>query len=137
MTYTITNGGLTNITTPLSVKFTATGNYTVQLDVTTADGALTTSKPVSVTPAGISSISNTSVQVFPNPSNGLFTLQSVHGNFPVQSYNVTDITGKILVSKTCNNSLTETFDMSTYQNGFYFLKVNTSNGSNTLKLEKN
>ena len=135
--YTITTGTLT--AAPLSVKFTSTGFYHVTLKVTNTYGkdSLTKNNYISVSTVGIKEVpESVSVGVYPNPSNGIFTLQSLYGNFPIQSYEVIDITGKLLISKTCNNSLTETFDISNAQNGFYFIRVKTSQGANTLKLQK-
>ena len=135
--YSITSGTLT--TAPFSVKFTATCFYNVSLRVTNTYGkdSLTKSNYISVSTVGIKEVpENISVGVYPNPSNGIFTLQSLYGNFPIQSYEVIDIAGKLILSKTCSNSLTETFDISNAQNGFYFIRVKTSQGANTLKLQK-
>ena len=74
--------------------------------------------------------------VFPNPSEGIFTLQSLNGNFPVQSILVTDVTGKVVLQKICYNSVKEDIDLSASQSGIYFLKVMTASGYNTLKLYK-
>ncbi|MFM9943820.1 MAG: T9SS type A sorting domain-containing protein [Bacteroidia bacterium] len=138
-TYSITSGGLTDMTKDLGIKFTATGFYNVTLDASNSygSGTKTETKYISVSTVGIEQISeNVTIGVYPNPSNGVFTLQSLYGNFPIQSYQVIDIAGKLIVSKTCSNSLSETFDVSHVQSGFYFIRVNTSVGSNTLKLQK-
>jgi len=137
ITYTITTGTLT--TAPLSIKFTATGFYNVSLDVTNAYGTGNKVKPnyISVSTVGINEIpENVTVGVYPNPSNGVFTIQSLYGNFPIQEYEVLDITGKLIISKLCSNSATETVDISKFNNGFYFLRVKASNRTTTLKLQK-
>lgn len=138
-TYSISSGSLTSAS-PLGIKFTATGFYNVTLKITNIYGkdSLTKNNYISVSTIGIKEVpENVTTGVYPNPSNGSFTLQSLYGNHPIQSYSVTDLTGKVIISKTCDNSLKETFDISNYQNGFYFLRVNTSHGSNTLKIQKN
>ncbi len=135
--YSITGGSLT--ADNLKIKFTATGFYNVKLTVTNSYGTDDSLKSnyISVSTVGIKEIpENISVGVYPNPSNGIFTLQSLYGNFPIQSYEVIDITGKLILSKSCSNSLTENFDISNAQSGFYFIRVKTSQGANTLKLQK-
>ncbi|MFM9943819.1 MAG: T9SS type A sorting domain-containing protein [Bacteroidia bacterium] len=95
-------------------------------------------KTVTIVTIGISKVSNNfSFNVAPNPSGGLFTIENSDKNLPIQSLELADITGKVLFIKTCHNSLSETFDLSNFQNGFYFVKVNTSKGSSILKLQKN
>ncbi len=135
--YTITSGTLTSA--PLNVKFTATGFYNVSLKITNAYGkdSVTRNNYISVSTVGIKEVPETVVVgVYPNPSNGQFTLQSLYGNYPIQAYEVIDIMGKQVLVNTCNNSLKETFDISQVQNGFYFVKVKTSTGVSTLKLQK-
>jgi hypothetical protein len=135
--YTITSGTLTSA--PLNVKFTATGFYNVSLKITNAYGkdSVTRNNYISVSTVGIKEVPETVVVgVYPNPSNGQFTLQSLYGNYPIQAYEVIDIMGKQVLVNTCNNSLKETFDISQVQNGFYFVKVKTSTGVSKLKLQK-
>ena len=138
-TYTISSGSLTSAKNPLGVKFTATGFYNVTLIVKNKYGSdtITEKNYISVSTIGIKEVPETlTVGVYPNPSNGQFTLQSLYGNYPIQAYEVIDITGKQVLVNTCNNSLKETFDISFVQSGFYFVKVKTSSGVSTLKLQK-
>jgi sugar lactone lactonase YvrE len=136
-TYQISSGSLTSA--PIGVKFIATGFYNVKLKITNQYGkdSLTKNNYISVSTVGIKEVPETvTVGVYPNPSNGQFTLQSLYGNYPIQAYEVIDITGKQVLVNACNNSLKETFDISHVQNGFYFVKVKTSSGLSTLKLQK-
>ena len=73
-----------------------------------------------------------SLYVYPNPSNGIFTL--VSGSNKIEEIEVFDVTGKVIMSK-------EEFDLSTNQisidiasasQGIYFLKI-TANNQSTVK----
>ncbi len=135
--YSVVAGSETS--SSVSVKFSVVGFYEVKLDVTNAFGVGTLSKKdyIQVSTVGISKLNNDiSMGVFPNPSEGIFTLQSLNGNFPVQSILVTDVTGKVVLQKICYNSVKEDIDLSASQSGIYFLKVMTASGYNTLKLYK-
>ncbi len=138
LTQTIVTGTATSLT-PIGVKFHQAGFYHVNLDVTNFYGSSTKYKGsfISVSTVGISKVSeDVSVGVYPNPTLGEFTLQSLYGSHPIQSFLVTDITGKIIYQKTCNNSMSESFDLRNYQKGFYFVRIVTSAGSNSLKIQK-
>jgi hypothetical protein len=76
------------------------------------------------------------VTVFPNPSNGILNISSLNKSF---GYTLTDLQGKILYSfnnKSENNNIE--LDLSKYENGVYFIKVNSLNGdAKTFKIVLN
>ena len=63
------------------------------------------------------------LSISPNPSNGLFKIESLNS---LQSIEVYDITGKTIWKKTDLNKNTNSFDvdLSTIQNGIYLIKIN-------------
>lgn len=63
------------------------------------------------------------LSISPNPSNGLFKIESLNS---LQSIEVYDITGKTIWKKTDLNKDTNSFDvdLSTIQNGIYLIKIN-------------
>jgi PKD repeat protein len=135
--HTIASGSVTS--SPVGVKFQDAGFYDVKLKVTNPFGSDSLFKGsfISVSTTGISIIDNhVSVGVYPNPSVGEFTLQSLYGSYPIQSFEVFDVTGKSILNKGKLNSLSETFNIAGFSSGFYFVKVTTTAGSNTLKLQK-
>lgn len=73
-----------------------------------------------------------SVTVYPNPTTGNVNINS---NFNIKSIELYDIQGRILETS-FENSNTIKFDISEKQNGIYFLKVNTENGSKIVKIIK-
>ncbi len=137
ITYQIMSGSTSS--PQLDIKFNATGFYHINLNVVNAFGVGNSYKSnyISVSTIGIQEVHNsTSFGVYPNPSNGQYTLQSLNGNFSIQAYSITDLSGKLLHTKTCSNTLEESFDLGIYQAGFYLLSVKSSTGVRHIKLQK-
>lgn len=67
-------------------------------------------------------------QLFPNPSNGLFTME-MEENYQQATLNLFDLTGKIIDSKTINNQQRISLDYSNLPKGMYQLQVNTEKGN--------
>jgi hypothetical protein len=73
-----------------------------------------------------------SVVIHPNPTNGNININS---NFNIKTIELYDIQGRILETS-LENSSTTTLDISNRENGIYFLKINTENGSKVEKIVK-
>jgi len=82
-------------------------------------------------PLGVPEFETEEFTVFPNPSEGLFTLKSNSDFDSETTYVVTDISGKVIQKGVLQNSET-TIDLSEAQNGMYFLKT-TNNVIRLLK----
>jgi len=78
-------------------------------------------------------IENVKVSIYPNPSNGLFTIES--NTSEVKNIIVTDVNGK-LIEKLNTQSQTQTLDIRKYDDGVYFIKVGTLYGDKTMKVIK-
>lgn len=75
---------------------------------------------------------NQNVSVYPNPSNGLFSI-NIPENILIEKVNVTDITGKqISIEANSNNQ----FDLTNFNAGVYFLNIETSEGKIIKKVIK-
>jgi len=70
------------------------------------------------------------IAVYPNPSNGVFTLS---GDLSGASYEVYNVTGQKITGNTCNTDVT-TIDLSNQPTGIYMLSVKTPTGVQTEKL---
>jgi hypothetical protein len=70
------------------------------------------------------------VGIFPNPSNGIFTLYS-HFYTP-EKVIITDISGKTIQTITYLNEKYNTINLEGYQTGIYFAKI-TINGNEVMK----
>ena len=74
-----------------------------------------------------------SVQVYPNPSTGLMTVKNTASE--INEVQLIDLSGKIIYTKSVSgNELV--IDISNLNKGLYLLKVQTQNGSETIRIEK-
>lgn len=69
--------------------------------------------------------STTSIKVYPNPSNGMFTIET-KDNLTVELY---DMVGKLVTSKKVNVG-NSTIDITNFDAGIYILKATTATGAN-------
>lgn len=72
------------------------------------------------------------VKIYPNPANQQFTIE--HPDLIIQQVQLYDIKGKLQQKYTINNHI-YTFDISQLSQGMYFLKIETSQGIITRKLQ--
>ena len=75
----------------------------------------------------ITAVRNTNslkAQIFPNPSNGLFTIE-INENYKMASFSVLDLTGKIVDYKEFNNQPLINLDYSFLAKGIYQIQIRT------------
>lgn len=73
--------------------------------------------------SGIEKQNNESISIFPNPGNGLFTIQGVHHS----RIEVCDISGKQILKRSGFEDI-RTLDLSEFEKGIYFLKIINEKG---------
>lgn len=72
------------------------------------------------------------ISIFPNPSNGVFTVTSTEADrFTVEVINVL---GEVISTKNIEGTINESFDMSTLNAGIYFVKVANNNTENIQRI---
>jgi len=74
-------------------------------------------------PLNTSEFSRNSISIFPNPSNGIVTINTEN----ILNITISDITGKVVFSKN-NVTNNETINLSNLQTGVYFAKMVTETG---------
>jgi hypothetical protein len=75
---------------------------------------------------------DSSISIYPNPTNSFVTINC---NSNIKSIELYDVQGRILETSIENNTSAK-LDISEKQNGIYFLKINTENGSKVEKIVK-
>ncbi|NHN26094.1 T9SS type A sorting domain-containing protein [Flavobacterium jejuense] len=75
---------------------------------------------------------DSSVSVYPNPSKGLFTINT---NSTIESIEIYDVQGRIVQTKKSNEKSTFV-DISSFSNGIYFMKIKSEKGENIEKIIK-
>lgn len=119
-----------NSTTTQDLNNVAAGTYTVT--VTDANGCTATHTAVVADIASIGEIEGAEILIFPNPSNGNFTV-SVEGiNTGKINVEVLDLAGKVIYTNSMNVSASKTIvpmNLSGVSAGTYLVKLNTEAGS--------
>ena len=126
----------TSVTTSIiAISPTVTTNYTVTgTDVNGCSNSVVLTQSVSLC-TGINSqivTPNSQIVLYPNPSNGVFTISAIEQNTSIGIYNAI---GELVKSIQSTDSNT-TIDLSNYSNGIYFIKVKNNKGEAIQKLIK-
>ena len=111
--WTDDNDGGTNTTACGNSSYGEVEDYTINLTVAT----------------GINTTINKNIfEVYPNPSNGIFTISTINNtNTNIQ---ITNILGSVVYSNKLN-STTTTINLSSFDKGVYFVRVNGGNTTET------
>lgn len=76
------------------------------------------------------------LNVYPNPTQGVLTINIANGNLP-DSYTIYNSIGQTVGSAKITSASGLTINTSSYSNGVYFIKVDKGNQTKTLKFIKN
>ena len=79
----------------------------------------------------IDQTAETQFAVYPNPASNQITISS--NEIPITSFTISDILGNILYAERKLNSATRTFDISSYSEGIYLVKINNNTVKKILK----
>jgi hypothetical protein len=80
--------------------------------------------------ASIEDLQGETLTVYPNPSNGLFTISAMSGSD--LSYMITDMHGRVVYTLQTNNTVF-TIDLSSQTSGVYYLRVSDLSGRHLMK----
>ncbi len=126
-TITISDLATIDPATGTTQNFSAPFEYTV-----TAENLDEQTWTVTVTVAtGIGNLSSNQISIYPNPSNGIFTITNYE--FQITNVEITDITGKRIKQFVIRNSKF-VIDLTNQPTGIYFLKINSNDGIYTEKI---
>jgi hypothetical protein len=117
--------------------YTANGTYNVLLVATNACGSFTFSQTITVTGIGFEELSaDGTIKVFPNPSNGLFTI-SVDIDLDQLQVDIYDLQGKQVYGSMDEHVISgfnRQVDLQGLADGMYTIRINTGNVLKTGKL---
>ncbi len=115
--------------------YTEDGEYTVCLIISNECFDLDTiCQTILINTAGISELNLTNVTVYPNPFNTQFTI-NLGASFEQVSVVMTDINGRVIETKTVNQSSNLLVDLNV-EAGVYFVQITAGNNSTVIKIIK-
>jgi hypothetical protein len=129
----ISQTALDSYTWPVNNQtYTTTGAYTAVIPNTSGcDSTITLNLTMSFT--GINDLSATKLSIYPNPTNGDFTITGLELAGTVSSLSLTDMNGKVV--KVLDPKATK-FSMGSIKPGVYFLNIISGNKQEVLKIVK-
>ena len=112
--------------------YTTTGAYTAVIpNASGCDSTITLNLTMSFT--GINDLSASKLSIYPNPTNGDFTITGLELVGTVSSLSLTDMNGKVV--KVLDTKATK-FSMASIKPGVYFLNIRADNKQEVLKIVK-
>ncbi|MDP4588103.1 MAG: T9SS type A sorting domain-containing protein, partial [Flavobacteriales bacterium] len=113
------------------------GDYT--LTVTDENGCEVSTAAVSVLVGIGELLNNVALSVYPNPNNGVFTLNIEGLNGEAVNFDVVDAIGKTVASEQFNSvnaSFQHQMDLSNLENGLYYLNIQLNGAVKSIKMVK-
>ena len=126
-----------NASKDVTVKFSATGNYRVTLNVTNEFGNDEVSKAIiNVSTVGIAEIaSQDNIVIFPNPVNtGDLNIALNSGSFENTRVNLVSLDGRVLSSHVVDNGFSTNIDVSSIPSGIYLIQLYDNTGMMTKRV---
>jgi hypothetical protein len=123
------NGFLVNVTPTVSTIYTVTGTSSEGCNNTATASVFVRSCVGIKTNAA----DNIELSVYPNPNHGQFTVEMKNGMNKL--IEVTDISGKLIYVSVTSDDVTN-IDISKYENGMYFVRVQSGDRKEFIKLIK-
>jgi hypothetical protein len=129
----ISQTALDSYTWPVNNQtYTTTGAYTAVIpNAAGCDSTITLNLTMSFT--GINDLSTSKLSIYPNPTNGDFTITGIELLGTVSSLSLTDMHGKVV--KVLDTKATK-FSMASIKPGVYFLNILSGNKEEVLKIVK-
>jgi len=115
--------------------YTAPGNYTIKLTLnTTHCGLISYETSVHIVGLNDITIDDAFLNIYPNPAHHLLTIED-KGNLAIEAITVMDTWGRVIYKEQSKAAPVHTLDVSSYANGFYFIRLETKHGFVTRKVE--
>ncbi|MGB1041169.1 MAG: T9SS type A sorting domain-containing protein, partial [Flavobacteriales bacterium] len=131
---------LTQVVTPTSIRTSTNSVITNGIQINDLGVKIGKTLSKAINTCNINSteeiINKRVITVFPNPTSGIISISFNSEDVDyISKASIIDINGKIIQTKIISNEINQ-IDISSYQNGFYFLRIETDLGSITKKIIK-
>ncbi len=124
----------TATTSTISVTPSVTTSYTVTGTTNGCSNTFVISQAVSpCTGVNANAITVSGLLVYPNPNTGEFTIELNNGS--VKNIDVMDLTGRVIISNSSSNDKVD-FNINTLANGVYYVRIQSNNTVEVIKIVK-
>lgn len=135
--WTFGAGGPTSTNENPTHTFPTAGSPVVTLIATNDCGSDTTSQTLSIATAVTGALGQGSVSLYPNPSNGQFSLSLANVSAGLVEVSITDVRGAVVMNRSLSHdggNSTLSMNLSTQPAGLYFVKVQSNGAMTTLQI---
>jgi hypothetical protein len=134
--------GQTSILPAPTHTYASNGNFTVTLTATNGGCTDVSTGTVNIIGVGLKEVTSAveSIRLFPNPNNGVATLQIFSSNAEVVELSLTDLSGKVLLNNTLDlTSGTNQFNINTsdFGAGIYLMQIRNAAFHQSLRMVVN
>ncbi|MCF8463686.1 MAG: T9SS type A sorting domain-containing protein [Flavobacteriales bacterium] len=133
--WTVTNGTVMSGAGTASVMVQFNGSGSVEVAVTDNSCSGNDVMAVTANPTGIDEAAGINVSIYPNPSNGIFTLQ-LEGTDAL-NIRIMDVSGKVVRAERLAGANLYTIDMTAAEAGVYVMEIETAQGRTFKRLVRN
>ncbi len=124
----------TATTSTISVTPSVTTSYTVTGTTNGCSNSFVFSQAVSpCTGVNANAATVSGILVYPNPNTGEFTIELNNGS--VKNIDVMDLTGRVIISNSSSNDKVD-FNINTLANGVYYVRIQSNNTVEVIKIIK-
>ncbi|HTX87892.1 MAG TPA: BACON domain-containing carbohydrate-binding protein, partial [Bacteroidales bacterium] len=83
---------------------------------------------------GVQDPPRSGILVYPNPTSGILTLEMLSKEWQGSDVSILDMTGRTVLSQNCTGKMKYVFDLTSYPEGTYFMKIMTGGGTRVVRL---
>ena len=133
--WTATNGNIVSGQGTNEVVVEWNGSGSIEVDMTEASCSGNEAMAVTATPTGLDEVAGINASIFPNPSNGIFTLRL--DNSDALNIRIMDVSGKVVRAERLAGSTLYIIDMQGADAGVYVMEIETAEGRTFKRMIKN
>jgi photosystem II stability/assembly factor-like uncharacterized protein len=122
-----------DVTPALSGSVTVDVAAGVANDIVGNTNTAATQWAISYTATGIEKLNEYGIKIFPNPTNGRFTIE-IENNNKIKDISIIDLSGRIIYNDLFSNENSKEIDLSEFAKGIYILQLNLENEKLTSKI---
>ncbi|MCF8460866.1 MAG: T9SS type A sorting domain-containing protein [Flavobacteriales bacterium] len=133
--WTATNGTIVSGQGTNAVQVTWAGSGSIEVDMTDDGCSGNETMAITATPIGIDEAAGINASIYPNPSNGIFTLRL--DNIETLNIRIMDVSGKVVRAERLAGANLYTIDLTPVKTGVYIMEIETATGRTFKRLVRN